>query len=416
MIDFLGLRSIVGFFSNPNVILVLKILYYSMPFWLLFVLVTLFYNLWMTTRRAQYFASLNYSLLEIKLPKEIFKSPLAMEFLFNALYQTGGESKWKIKWWPFKIESEYYFKGQTRPWYSFEICAIDGRLRFFIWTRANFKNLIEAQLYSQYPGIEIYEVSDYTLPFSYDPEKNSVWATEFELTKADPYPIKTYIDYGMDKDPKEEFKIDPMTPLVEFLASLGENHNVWIQIVATAHIAENTDPATGKAVDLKWAKAAKDEVKKILDTAKPPKDDSVEVKSMPRPLTKGETDTITALERSITKPGFDVGIRAVYFAPKELFNKANSAGIIAGFTHYNSNLNGFKPRKGSSPEKDNDKSHILLAYKNRGYFYNEFKRKSFVLNTEELATIYHLPGQVSSTPAFERIGSRKAPAPGNLPI
>ena len=59
-------------------------------------------------------------------------------------------------------------------------------------------------MYSQYPGVEIYEVDDYTKPFYYDPNKVSLWAAEFGLTEADPYPIKTYIDYGLDKDPKEE--------------------------------------------------------------------------------------------------------------------------------------------------------------------------------------------------------------------
>ena len=413
------MSQIIEILQNPNVLIVLKIIYYTSPVWILFILINIFGNLWMTYKRSEYFASLEYSLLEIKLPREIFKSPVAMEFLFNALYQTGGEDKkFKIKWKPFKITSEYYLQGQTRPWYSFEICSINGKIRFFIWTRKNWKNIIEAQLYSQFTGIEIYEIEDYTLKVSYDPEKMSMWGTEFDLTKPDPFPIKTYVDYGMDKDPKEEYKIDPMTPLVEFLASLGEKQNVWIQIIARAHIAEDIDPATGKAVDLKWVKAAQAEIKKIQDTAKPPKEEGAEKTSPPRPLTKGEDETIKSLERSISKMGFDIGIRAIYFAEKEYFNKANGAGIVAGFKHYNSNLNGFKPASSRNPKDTNPKemSFFLDAYKHRGYFYNEFKRPHFVLNTEELATIYHLPGSVSGTTAFERIGSKKAEAPTNLPI
>jgi hypothetical protein len=39
-----------------------------------------------------------------------------------------------------------------------------------------------------------------------------------------------------------------------------------------------------------------------------------------------------------------------------------------------------------------------------------------ILNTEELATIFHFPGQVAGTPTLERVPSKKAEAPSNLPI
>ncbi len=416
-------------FTNETFIISMKVLLYTSPAWCFIILWNIFKKTWLVYKRAQFFASQKYTLLELKLPKEIFKSPKAMEFLFNSLYQTGGENKFKFKWkdvindddgkWKFdlskiKIESEYYLKGQTRAWHSFEICVIDGKVRFFVWARSNFKGMIEAQLYSQYPGIEVFEVSDYCIPFCYNKEKESMWATEFELTKDDPYPIKTYIDYGMDENPKEEYKIDPLTPLIEFLSSVGRDHNIWIQIIARAHIKEDLDPVSGKEIDLKWLKKAEEEIKKIQEKAKPPKDDKG-VQPPHRALTKGETNTIEALERSVTKPGFDVGIRAIYFAEKEKFNKANGAGIVANFRHFNSELNGFKGVR--SPEKDKDKLKMLLAYKSRQYFYNEFTEKSFVLNTEELATLFHLPGQMSTeSSSIERITSKKADAPTNLPI
>jgi hypothetical protein len=93
-------------------------------------------------------------------------------------------------------------------------------------------------------------------------------------------------------------------------------------------------------------------------------------------------------------------------------------------------LNGFKaanipageyemfPFINRSPKKINrEKRKLLDAYKNRGYFYNEFKRPHFVLNTEELATIFHFPaGGLATSPSFTRIGSKKSEAPSNLPI
>ena len=405
---------------SPNTITAFKIVYYTAPFWLAPILGSVLFNIFLMRQRAKHFAKQTYVLLEIKIPKEVFKSPQAMEFLFTALYQTFGEVKFEAKWdrWPPKFTYDYW-KGSVRNFFSFEICAIDGRVHFFIWTKAGLRGLIESQLYSQYEGIEIYEVPDYTLPISYDKEKMGFWCREFVLTKADPFPIKTYVDYGLDKDPDHEYRIDPLLPLVEFLGSLPPAHQIWIQIVITAHKATDRvrDEKTGevKDVDLKWDKAAKEEIQKILDKAKPPKPkEGEQAQSSPRSLTESEKDTISALDRSISKKGFDTGIRAIYFAPKDVYVEGNNGGIMSGMTHFNSSLNGLKPKK--VVDLDKEKEHILDAYKNRGYFYNEYKAPTFVLNTEELATLFHLPPGVTTTPALERIGSKKSQAPANLPL
>jgi hypothetical protein len=64
-------------------------------------------------------------------------------------------------------------------------------------------------------------------------------------------------------------------------------------------------------------------------------------------------------------------------------------------------------------------NEILEAYKLRSYFQGPYKN-SFVdkaiLTTEELATLFHIPGSVVSTPTVTKISSRKSDAPSNLPI
>ena len=62
-----------------------------------------------------------------------------------------------------------------------------------------------------------------------------MWGCEFKLTKADPYPIKTYVDYrlhegGLLENPKEH-KIDPITPTLEYMGSIGDGEQVWLQIL-----------------------------------------------------------------------------------------------------------------------------------------------------------------------------------------
>ena len=82
------------------------------------------------------------------------------------------------------------------------------------------RGLVESNLYGQFPNIEIHQVPDYTAGITYDLNKYKFGKlAHLVLTKADGYPIKTYIDYGLDKDAKEEYKVDPLATVIEFLGS-----------------------------------------------------------------------------------------------------------------------------------------------------------------------------------------------------
>lgn len=427
---------------NPYLFLSIKVLYDTSFIWLPIIIVYILVDMWINYVRSLFLSTQTFIVLEVKVPKDVFKSPKAAEFFITGLYKTGDEGDWFEKFW----------QGKTRPWFSLEIAAINGAVHFFIWTNKKHRAQIEANIYSQYPGVEIHEVPDYTLDFNYDPQVNSIYVTEFKLTKEDVFPIKTYVDYGMDKDPKEEYKIDPLTPLIEFIGSLSRDQQVWYQIVVRAHKAEDKDPDKNwsdakiwktfnpadiwdrwEKKDLKWAKDAQAQIDKIIEKAKGEKDkDGKIIPGTGRQLTDVEKDTINALGRSISKNGYDVGIRAIYTAPKDVFSPNNIGGIIGSITHFNSHLNGFKPTNGSEEryknffllwikrsdkKRNKERQEILDAYKRRSFFFKPHKRKDiFVLNAEELATIYHFPGSVSGTPTFTRIESRKAEAPSNIPV
>ena len=61
------------------------------------------------------------------------------------------------------------------------------------------------------------------------------------------------------------------------------------------------------------------------------------------------------------------------------------------------------------------KQEMFTAYRERAFFRWPYNGKVFVLNTEEVATIYHLPGGVVTTPSLTRISSQKAEPPANIP-
>ncbi len=333
-----------------------------------------------------------------------------------------------------------YWKGEYRPFYSLEIVSIEGQIKFYIWTEDRRKAGIMSGLYSQYPGIEITEASDYAQATHFDPETMKLWAADYKFvkdaSKGEHYPLRTYVDYGLLDDPKEELKVDPLVPILEFLGSVGPNQQIWIQYIVQAHI--KNDPKPGhlfKKTDL-W----RDESIKLVDKLmmRDPKtkvagmkDEATGFTKLPS-LSKGETDIVTAIERRMSKQTFDVGMRVVYVAQKDSFNTVfGQGGIIGMVKHFSSeHMNGLKhdgdtwiAQFGGVPWEDYNNTRrnyyskaALKAYRRRSFFYPPYQGTPMVMNTEELATLYHLPGAVAGTPTLARVPSKKGEAPTNLPI
>lgn len=399
--------------------------------WLPVALLFISWHLWIHYIRKSYIMGLDWVLLEIGLPRDVFKSPQAMEVFFTtALYQTGGVGTWFHRYWLGKVPS----------WHSLEIVSIDGNVKFFIRIERRLRRFVESQLYAQYPQLEIFEREDYVyqVPVHGKDSVWSLWGTEFKLSKPDPYPIKTYIDYGLDKATgslEENEKIDPITPLIEFFGSLKKGEQMWLQILIRPANWERYDKVKkdpkkdGFFAKQKWVEETKKEIDNILKEAIREIENPDKTKRKEYQLTEGQKFIIAALERAANKYGFDSGMRIIYLAPKENFDPNIIPGVTSVIRQFNSpSMNGFEVEPSTATGFDypwddfsGNKSHLLKssildAYKKRGYFYSPFRKKPFVLTTEELATIYHFPGRVLETPTLARSESQKSAAPSNLPI
>ncbi len=401
------------------------------------------WHMWLNYIRHAYLASLNFKLLEVRIPQEIWKSPQAMEFiLMNALYQTGGVSTWKAKYWD----------GKVLLWFSLEITSIEGDIHFYIRCPAQYKSLVESQVYSQYPDVEIAEVPDYTEavpPFTKD-NGWEMFGWQYKLAKPDPFPIKTYIDYGMDKQfsLEEEQKIDPLTPLLEYFGSIGKGEQLWMQIITRGVPAKGTSAFSFGRYPSKdhyfqkdslqelgaqqRAEYIKKEIKALVDsglvTADKAKDNPIAL------LTDEKKDVLKSMERNMQKFSFDCGMRILYIAHKDKYSGMQVPNLSVLFRPFSSPFsNTIVPSGAKSavafdhPWQDfsgnrflRKKIDFFKAYKLRQYYYPPFfdttHQDPFVLSTEELATLYHFPGRVSETPSFKRIDSKKAEAPTDLPI
>jgi hypothetical protein len=387
---------------------VFSVVWFLAPFWAPPILIAVFAKVWMIYKRSEFIKNQQHTLLEIRLPREIRKSPLAMEAVLSGVHRSLGEGT------PIDI----YLKGKVRPWFSLELVSIEGEVRFFIWTRTFLKNLVEAQVYAQYPEVEIHEVDDYSRFVKFDPNEMSLWGCDHILTKPDPYPIKTYIDYGLENaGAKEEEKVDPLASVIEWLGAIGKGEQVWVQIMIRVNKTHWKDDAQ-KIISEMLGRDPKTKLPANL----------VGTMSVNVQLSKGEQEVIAAIDRSMNKLAFDCGIRTIYMAKKDTFNAINIVSMVSMFKQFSSNtLNGFRPANWlikfagypwedyKEIRKNTARTRILEAYKRRSYFHPPFTTKAIVLNTEELATIYHFPGSVIQTPTLRRTPSKKAEAPINLP-
>lgn len=395
-----------------------RFLLVSSPVWIALILSSICFYLYIAQKRREWILEQGFALLEIKLPKEVMKSPAAMEIVLSGIYEP-----------VIGTVLDVFFKGKLRPWFSLEIVSLGGQVKFFIWCMKKWKNNVEARLYAQYPNIEIQEVPDYTQGVNFDPETMSMSSFQTALVKPDVYPIKTYVDWKLDKlGDEDEEKVDPITPLIEWLGSLKEGERCWIQIMIQAHRAEKTMTDVTLFPKKAWKDQVKKEIEKIL------KESTIQPAEGKKPtfmdLSSVQKETIDAIQRSQGKLAYDTMIRAIYFAKKENFNSMATAGMIHSFRHMGSaNLNSIKPvfngidypwQDFKGIRKNRYMRMIFDAYKRRSVFngpYKNWRVKPYILNVEELATLFHFPSSiVASTPTLTRIPSKKAEAPSNLPI
>lgn len=423
------MREFINVIGGPLVLLLLS----TLPIWLSFVLIPRIAEWWIDYKQEKYLLSIDWALLHVRLPKDVHKSPLAMEMVLNALHQTSGTGKWLKRW----------FQGKVRDYFSLEMVSIEGSIHFFIRTNRKYVDFITASVYSQYPQVEITEVDDYTRYVPQYKEHNewNMWTAELKLTKDDAYPIKTYIDYGMDKqlNLRDEQQIDPLTPMIELFGMLRQKEQMWIQYIVRADTRRFS-----KKEQEDWRKQGQQTLLEYLESVggaeRNEKGDLV--KGDLRKLTNHEMAIADAIQRGLSKFAFDVGIRTVYLAHKDVFRGSMIAGFVGVLKNFSSpHLNGLTI--GTEPDTQNpweyhdnwdvepDKEALFNAYVDRGYFYPPYKyfggykqiisltrneRKQMILTTEELATLFHFPGQVSETPTFERIEATKSEPPVNLPM
>ena len=388
--------------------------------------------LWLFSRAETWDRTVKRIILEIKMPKEVVKPIKAMEQVFAGFHAIHDVFTWREKW----------LEGNFQLSFALEIVSIDGETHFFIRTPEAFRKIIESNVYSQYPEAEIFEVDDYTKNVPQDiPNKDwDLFGMGFINSKPDPYPIKTYPSFEAEIEPKEEKRVDPLAGLLEGMATLSPGEQLWVQIVAKPVRGEIPWVKQGEELRDKLARRPeKPKPKPLLWEAAevlvsgPPKKAEAEREVIPpeMKLTPGERTVLQAIEEKIGKFGYSCNIRFIYLGKKDVFFKP-MARIPYGFFKEVSteNLGGLKPDKRNLTKVKSvpfwflDDRRVYMRKRKLFRYYQKrlppfFPRSggTFILNTEELATLFHFPGRVvAPAPSVPRIEAKKGEAPSGLPI
>src|SRR3989344_1783120 len=421
----LSIFLVATVFMFGTVLSALSFALFLAPVWLPALVIRGAWIMWIDLKRGEFIASQEYILLEIKPPRSIENTPLAMEAVIDGLHLDPGESNW------YKV----FVQGGIRPYWSLELASIEGQVHFFIWTRAGFRRLIESQVYAQYPGAQVVEAPYYTRRISARTGEWDLFGCDYKHTNPDPYPIKTYVDYGLDKTQKEPEQTDPLANLIEFLGSFGKGEQFWLQIIIRVHKGDKYHKRTSSGAVHTWRDEAQKIITHIRRKTRDPYIDPAtgeERPGFPNP-TKGQAEAMAAIERNIAKHPFDVGIRALYLAEAGgQFKPVVIASMKALFKQFSSqSYNGigwngargllrfddYPWEIGVSKEKEKERRELVDAHRRRQYFHAPYAYDDYmVMSTEELATLYHIPSRAVAAPSLDRISSATSEAPPNLPI
>ena len=148
-------------------------------------------------------------------------------------------------------------------------------------------------------------------------------------------------------------------------------------------------------------------------------------------LTPGEREVLAGVEEKLSKFGYDCNVRFLYLGKREVFFKPTTKVGFSFFKETSTeNLGGLKPNSKTMTKVKSvffwffDKRRVYLRKRRMLRYYKKrwvplFPRPgmTYILNTEELATLYHFPGQATA-PALglSRLETKRQGVPLDLPV
>lgn len=423
-------------FSNP----------FAVTWWLFLhggwalIVIALGYGVWwlyMDYIQGRFIMNTKYVLLAIDVPRENEQTPKAVEHIFSHLHGIHKNPNF----------FEKYRDGYVQPTITVELVSIGGYIQFLMRVPVAQRDLAEAAIYAQYPNAEIAEVEDYVDQYAakFPNDDYDMWGAEMVLTGADYLPIRTYPQW--EHSLTQTF-LDPMASVLEMMGRLQSTEQMWFQLILRPNAdnkwREKGLAAINKLIGLKSSKKSNNGLLSTLaeapgnvaigtwetvtrtlfePTALSKKKEDNAPPSMMQHLPPNVKNVVEAIGMKISKLGFDVKFRTLYFGSLDVFSKARVSAITGALKQFNAlDLNGFKPDSKMKTSRDfffvkarvaNIKRRLLWGYKYRS---NWRGRRIFVLNTEELASVWHFPVITVKAPQVKKQEAKRGEPPVSLPV
>ncbi len=287
--------------------------------------------------------------------------------------------------------------------FSCEVVVQNGLIYFYIDVPAQMRQGIEQQVHAQYPYAEIEEMTDYNIFH----EQSKIVGAYLVSDRGGSFPFKTY----------KKMESDPMVAVLNVLAKIRNGndaaavqfvlrsaHKKWrrkgIEIVREVKKGKKFEEVAHKTWVSKFfgwfAKGVSESLQKPGEN-----------KDTPYQLSPLEEEMIKGMEEKLSKGGLGVTIRLLSVADNSESAKMNLDNLINSFSQYN------LYRYGNSFKAVLPKNQSLLI---RDFIYRSHNdKREVILNTEEIASLWHLPLHSTEVPNIKWLTGRQAPPPSNLP-
>ena len=285
--------------------------------------------------------------------------------------------------------------------FSFEIIAKDGFIRYYAIVPSVLTETVKQAIQSAYPTARLEEKIEENI-FEGGGGAEAIAGAELTLNKEFYLPIATY----------EDTKRDASMALLNALSAVSKNEGAAVQVLFrpaqknwSSHGKEYIENAQkGKKVTTGGALFGQ----LIIDIMRAPFEPPAEREEKKTEIvTQVKQNEIEAIANKMRYPAFETLVRVVASSETAPRSEAIMGGIVSAFSQFNSpQFNGFKVNTMKNPKK------LVVDYTFRFF---PIKNNSSILNSVELASVFHLPEQSSiPTSQVERQLTKQVDGPARL--
>ncbi len=283
---------------------------------------------------------------------------------------------------------------------AFEIVVEHKLIKFYVTIPVHMQSFVEQQISASYPDAFLEDVEDYNI---FTP-KGTILGSYLNFARPSAFPIKTY----------RKLDQDPLNSITNVLSKIPEGDAAAFQFIVRSSYGQwrrygmDLAKRMQQGVSLEDAlrgkkKGEKSKLEQLgIASGNKKKEPEQEYRLSPQ-----EEEIVKGLQEKASKAGLDVSIRLVTCSQNPVAAETILQNMLNAFSQYN------VYEYGNSFVKQVPRSKTDLI---RKFIYRTINEKyKVVMNSEELASLWHMPLPWTETPNIKWLGARSAAAPASIP-